>query len=292
MKQWTSKSLISLILAGSLTITQAAGPALGVAIAKGGFQIDGSPVSDNATLFGGSIVETSQASSRLQLNGGARVELSPRSRAKVFSDHLSLEKGVGELASKDYQIEAQTLRIATDAAKTVARVRIDSSKNVMVAAVNGPVRVYNEIGMLVANVKPGVPLVFQAQAAAPAASERTGCLTRSKEDPTKFVLVDQLANITVEVRGTGLAEQVGNQVKISGTAFRSATPVAGASQVIQATTVELVTRGGCTVVPAAPSTAAAKTGGMSNGAKIAIAVVAVGGAAGGVIAATGGSKSR
>ena len=288
------KSLISLILAGSLTITQAAGPALGVAIAKGGFQIDGSSVSDNATLFGGTIVETSQASSRLQLNSGARVELSPRSRAKIFNDHLLLEKGVGELATTDYQIEAETLRIATGESKTVARVRIDGSKNVMVAAVHGPVRVYNEIGMLVANVKPGVPLMFQPQAAAPTASERTGCLTRSKEDPTKFILVDQVANITVEVRGTGLAEQVGNQVKITGTAFRSATPVAGASQVIQATAVQLVSRGGCTVVAAAPATTtAAKTGGgLSNGAKVAIAVAAAGGAAGGIIAATGGSKSR
>ena len=296
MKQWTSKSLISLILAGNLTLTQAAGPALGVVIAKGSFQIDGSSVSDNATLFRGATVETSQASSRLQLNSGARVELSPRSRAKVFSDYVSLEKGVGELATQDYQIEAQSLRIATGEPKTVARVRIDGSKNVMVAAVNGPVRVYNEIGMLVANVKPGVPLVFQAQAAAPTASERTGCLARSKEDPTKFVLVDQLANVTVEVRGTGLAEQVGNQVKISGAAFRSATPVAGASQVIQVTTVEVVTRGGCTTVPVVPATAGAagtKTaGGISNGAKIAIAVVAVGGAAGGIVAATGGSKSR
>lgn len=294
MKQWTGRTLIALILSGSLTFTQAAGPALGVAIAKGGFQIDGSSVSDNATLFGGTTVETSQASSRLQLNSGARVELSPRSRAKVFSDHIRLEKGVGELASKDYQIEAQSLRIETIEPKTVARVRIDGSRNVMVAAVNGPVRVYNEIGLLVANVKPGVPLAFQPQAAAPTVSERTGCLLQSKEDGTKFILVDQVANITVELRGAGLAENVGNQVKISGTAFRSATPVAGASQVIQVTALEVVARGGCTVVPVATSTAptAGTTGGISNGAKIGIAVAVVGGAAGGVIAATGGSKSR
>jgi hypothetical protein len=107
------------------------------------------------------------------------------------------------------------------------------------------------------------------------------------------VLVDQIANVTVEVRGVGLAEQVGNQVKISGTAFRSATPVAGASQVIQVTAVELITRGGCTILPPTTATSpAAKSGGISNGAKIAIAVVAVGGAAGGIVAATGGSKSR
>ena len=172
MKRWTSRSLLSLILAGSLATGGAAGPALGVAIAKGGFQIDGSPVSNNATLFGGATIETLQASSRLQLNSGARVELSPQSRARVFSDHVTLEKGVGELATKDYQLEAQSLRIAADEPRSMARVQIESPKNVLVTAINGPVRVYNEIGLLVANVTPGIPLAFQPQAASPTSSER------------------------------------------------------------------------------------------------------------------------
>ena len=100
----------------------------------------------------------------------------------------------------------------------------------------------------------------------------------------------------MEVRGEGLAELVDNQVKITGTTFRSAVPVTGATQVIQVTTIELVAKGGCTTAAttgAQPSARAAKTGGgMSNGAKIAIAVVGAGGAAGGIVAATGGSKSR
>src|SRR3954454_13134937 len=98
VKHWTTNSLISLILVGSLGTSQAAGPALGVAIAKGGFTVDGSSVSNNATLFGGALVETAPASSRLQLNSGARIELMPRSRAQVFDDHMMLERGVGELA--------------------------------------------------------------------------------------------------------------------------------------------------------------------------------------------------
>jgi hypothetical protein len=299
VRQSTAHSLISLIVAGSLTVSQAAGPALGVAIARGGFTVDGSSVTDNATLFGGATIETERASSRLQLASGARVELAPRSRAKIFDDHVTLEKGSGELAAKDYQIEAQSLRISTDEARSLVRVSIQGSKSVLVTAVSGPVHVYNEIGLLVANVRPGMALAFQPQAGSPTASERSGCLMRSKEDSSKFILVDTVANVTVELRGEGLAEQVGNQVKITGTAFRSATPVTGAAQVIQVTGVQVVTKGGCGVAPAAaasaprtPAPAATKTG-MSNGAKIAIAVVAVGGGAGGIIAATaGGSKSR
>src|SRR5438067_980541 len=107
--------LLALIFLGNLAVNQAAGPALGVAIARGGFTIDGASVTDNATLFGGATIETERASSRLQLSSGARIELAPRSRAKVFEDHMTLEKGTGELAAKNYQIEAQTLRIATDA---------------------------------------------------------------------------------------------------------------------------------------------------------------------------------
>jgi hypothetical protein len=302
----TLVKLIALLVSGTLTLAQAAGPSLGVAIAKGGFRVDGSPVTGNATLFDGSTIETAQASSRLQFTSGARIELAPGSRAKVFGDHLSLEKGSGELASNDFQIEARTLRIETAGARSVARVKMSGEKSVLVAAAFGPVRVYNDAGFLVANVIPGMSLAFEPQAAAPAASERTGCLYRSREDSTKYILVDRVANVTVELRGQGLAEQVGNQVKIAGTSFRSAAPVAGASQVLQVNSIELVTRGGCGTAPAAPAAPAASGtaapapggpvatsgGGLSNGAKVAIVAAVAGGGAAGVIAATQGNKSR
>lgn len=283
------KSLISLILVGCLTVSQAAGPAIGFAIAKGSFVIDGASVYGNATLFGGATIETGQASSRLQFSNGARIELAPQSRAKVFGDHLTLEKGLGELAAKKYRIEARTLSIEANA---LARVSLEGSKDVLVTALNGPVRVYNEVGLLVANVRPGVAMSFQPQAAAPTSSERTGCLMRSKVDPSKFILVDQVADITVELRGEGLAEQVGNQIKVRGTAFRSEVPVAGASQVIQVDkdSIEVITKNACSTTGSKPPDV--KKGGLSNGAKIAIAVAGVGGAAGGIIAATSGSKSR
>src|SRR5713226_2283219 len=108
------KSLISLILVGSLAISQAAGPAIGFATAKGSFQIDGASVSGNATLFGGTTIETGDASSRLQFSNGTRIELAAHSRAKTFGDHLTLEKGLSEWTGKNYRIEAQSLRIETN----------------------------------------------------------------------------------------------------------------------------------------------------------------------------------
>ena len=50
------QSLIALILVGTLTISLAAGPAIGVAVASGSFQVDSSTVYGNTTLFDGSIV--------------------------------------------------------------------------------------------------------------------------------------------------------------------------------------------------------------------------------------------
>ena len=107
--------------------------------------------------------------------------------------------------------------------------------------------------------------------------------------------MDEVADITVELRGEGLAEQVGNRIKVKGSAFRSEVPVAGASQVIlvDKDSIELIAKDACAAAtPGSKPRDLAKKGGLSNGAKIAIAVVGVGGAAGGIIAATSGSKSR
>jgi hypothetical protein len=291
VKHWTARSLVSLILVGCVTLSQAAGPALGVAIAKGSFQIDGSSVSGNATLFGGATIETGEASSRLQFSNGARIELAPHSRAEVFGDHLTLERGLGELAAKNYRIEARSLRIETNDQKSLARVGVAGAKEVLVTALNGPVRVYNDAGLLVANVRPRMAMSFQPQAAPATSSERSGCLMRSKVDSSKFILADQVAGVTVEVRGEGLAEQVGNQIRITGNAFRSEVPVAGAEQVIRVNSIELIAKGACATTAGAKAPKVDK-GGLSNGAKIAIVVLGAGGAAGGVIAATQGSKSR
>ena len=63
---------------------------------------------------------------------------------------------------------------------------------------------------------------------------------------------------------------------------------------IQVTGIRAIAAGGCVITTpgGAQPGKVAKTDGISNGAKIAIAVVAVGGAAGGIVAATGRNKSR
>ena len=76
-----------------------AAPAIGIVTASGHFNVEGSRVWGNATLFDGTIVETSTASSELALRNGVKVQLAAGSRARIWQNRLVLEKGVAQLAA-------------------------------------------------------------------------------------------------------------------------------------------------------------------------------------------------
>ena len=242
IRRLSVQGLIALILVGALTISQAAGPAIGVAIANGSFQVDNSQVYGNTTLFDGATVQTGKVSSRLQLKNGANVSLGENSLATIFDQRMTLERGLGEVAaSSSYRMEARTLRISPVDTKAIARVKLEGKKQVLVSAVNGPVRVFNESGLLVANVERGMALLFTPQAAQPSAFQMSGCLLQTADG--KFLLVDP--NQTVELRGSDLAQEANNRVEVTGTAFLSAPPVPPASQVVQVSSMKRTEAGGC-----------------------------------------------
>jgi hypothetical protein len=219
-----------------------AADAIGVAVARGSFAVDDSQVYGNTTLFDGSTVKTGQASSRLKLKNGTRLELGEESQAKVFGKQATIERGVGEVeTSSDYKLQARTLRISPADAKSIARVKLEGANQVLVAAMNGRVRVVNESGLLVANVQPGSTLLFTPQAAQAPTFQMSGCLLATTDG--KFLLVDD--NQTVELRGTGLNAEMNNRVEVTGSAFRSAVPAPPAAQVVQADSVKRVEEGGC-----------------------------------------------
>ena len=294
--------LIALAFLGTATLGIAAERPIGVALSQGGFRADNSVVFGNTTVFDGTMVQTTEASSRLQLTSGARIELAVNSRAKVFKQRAALEQGVAELASSlDYRLEARTLRISPLDNKSIARVKLEGDKQVSVAAVNGRVRVSTEAGLLVANVAPGKSLLFTPQAAQAETFQVSGCLLRMKTG--QFLLVDP--NQTVELRGSGLEQEINNRVEVAGTAFRSAVPTPPATQVIQVDrlkqvavdtcleaidTIERtgvkVVRPGETVKAAGPAVKAPSHAGIYAG-----VAVAVGGGVGAAVALSGGKKS-
>jgi hypothetical protein len=238
----TIQDFTTLVLVGTLSFAATAAEAIGVAVGRGSFEVDNSQVYGNTTLFDGSTIRTAQASSRLQLKNGARLDLGADSQAKVFDKQATLERGVGEVeGSSKYPMEARTLRISPVDARSIARVKLQGEKQVLVAAMNGRVRVVNDSGLLVANVQPGATLLFTPQAGQAGTFQTSGCLLETKDG--KFLLVD--ANQTVELRGSGLAVEINNRVEVTGTAFRSAVPTSPAVQVVQADSVKRVEEGGC-----------------------------------------------
>jgi len=154
----------------------------------------------------------------------------------------------------------------------------------------------------VANVTAGTSLLFTPQAAQAGTFQMSGCLLQTREG--KFLLVD--ANQTVELRGTGLAAEMNNQVEVSGSAFRSAVPAPPAAQVVQADSVKRVEGGDCSeaiakvesagvkVLRPGQSTASVpkpKSGSSSHtGVYVGVAVAAAGGI-GAAVALGGGKKS-
>lgn len=264
MTHITNRLLLGLVLSGTLSLSFADSPAIGMIVADGSFQVNHSQVWDNATLFSGTLIETGEASSQLQLHNGARVRLASDTRARVFDSRLVLEKGTGQVDSANYRIEASSLEISPEGDRGVARVQISNSRQVVVAAYQGTVRVANRDGVLVAKLDAGHELTFEPQdAGAAALTKLSGCAVRSNG---KILLADRTTGVTVELRGAAVEQELGNEIEIAGTADLTNPAAQGASQIIYVTSVKRLAKGSCSSVKAAGAAAGGAAAGTAAGA--------------------------
>lgn len=288
--------LLYAVLSGSVF---AATPAIGIVTASGHFTLQGSQVWGNATLFEGAIIETTSATSQLALRNGVKVQLAAGSRAHVFVDRLTLDRGVGQVtAAATFEIDTAALRIQG------AGVRVGVGETVEVAALSGVTRVSGvatisgQGDLLLATIPPGQRMSFAPQAAS---VKRNGCLLYKDNH---FILQDDATQEVVELSGENLASNVGIRVEVTGAASTAKPTVSIAASVMNVSAVAPRSQGGCLVAastldartemppgaaPAATQTAA-KAGGMSTGAKAAIWIAVIGGGAGGGIAVLESSK--
>jgi len=202
------------------------------------------------------------------------------SRGKVYGDRLVLEKGEGRLeGSRQYRIEASSLRVEPESSKTAARVAYGQPGKVTVAALAGAVRVTTADGVLLAKLEPGMMRVFEPQAAAAAAPVSVaGCMSTAK---TCFLLRDETANLDFELRGRDdFGRYVGQRVAITATPLRDVKPKTAGAQVIQVTQVTPL-GGGCIIAQRPDATQSAKAAGVSGTTKAVIAGVAIAAVAGG-----------
>ena len=288
MPSYTHGITAALMLSCALTTSFAASPAIGLAISPGSIQVDHSSIRGNATLFDGNLIETSASASSLKLHGGIHMLLAAESRARVYESRLILEKGAGQLDSGHYEIEAAGLRIAPDKSGALAKVQLAGPNRVIVGAEEGTVRVSNHEGVLVARLALGREMVFEPQASG-AATKVSGILAVKDG---KFIVVDRVTNVTMELQGQNLEAQVGNLVEITGTVSAAAPTVAGASQVIDVTGIKRLVKGeraaaaGAAGAAGGAGAAGAAAGGISTGATVAIiGGVAAAGTVGGLAAA-------
>lgn len=276
-----------LLVLGFLCWLPAATDPIGMAMTSGSFQVDHSRVSGNSTLFDGSIIETQSALAELQLTGGVQMRLASDSRATVYQRKLVLDYGQAESAP-NYEVQANTLHIVATGPDGLARVQVRSQRYVLVAAVRGAVRVTNAGGVLVANVEAGKTLNLEPQDAGAGAPTRvTGCLLAKGG---KMIIVEQTANVILEMHGPGLDKELGNRVEINGVSETAPSTVAGASQVVRVVGLKRVAPGGCAAVAkkvgaavaAAGSVAAAGTAAGAAAGAAGVAVPAAAGAAAGI----------
>ena len=267
------------VAALSVTVTLAASPSVGLAVANGTFQVDKSSVYGNATLFDGSLIETAAVSSDLVLRNGARLRLGSESRARVRPDRLVLEKGQTEIsASSGYSIEALGLRVAPESLQSRFAVTYSGPAHLQVAALLGSARVSGLNGVLIAAVPAGTALDLDPQAAgASAPSTLTGELQFKNG---VFLLADEVSHVTYTLAGSGLDSYAGKRVEVTGTIDTAAPPAVGSSQVIRVLTIQEVAK------------AARRGGGFWRSPKVIVAGVAIvaAGATAGVVATSGQSK--
>lgn len=268
-----TRSFLSLLTSGCLLFLTATPPSVGVIRSAGDFQMDGSIVRGNATVFEGSIVQTAATESMIQLSDGAEIVIAPGSRVQVYREHAVLQQGAQRVNSgQKYLIEAASLRISPTDTHTVAEIAAKDSQRVSVAARQGSVDVRNSAGVLIARVRPGLALAFDTQAGGAAtAAKMSGCLVKKGN---KYLLTDSASNVTVELQGPDVAKSAGHQVEITGSMIPGATPAAGASQVIQVVTVNSV-GAAC----GGKSSAGAAAGGAAAGISTGVIVAIVGGVA-------------
>ena len=305
---------VLILFAGVVTAAGAidphAAPVIGIVTASGHFTVQGSQVWGNSTLFEGATVETASASSELALRNGVKVALASSSRARVFSGHLTIEKGVGLVtAPVAYEVNAAGLRIQTSGPG--ARVRVGLHAQVEIASLAGSTRISTPSGLVLAALPPGRGINLSMQAAQSGAVTRTGCLLFKDGH---FILQDENTQEIVELNGPDLAANTGNRVEIRGTVANTKPAVSIATLVINVSGVSPTSQGGCLSVaslldaktepgtPARPPTQGptagttktgppkASGGGMSTGAKVGIVAVIAGGGAGAAIALAGKKK--
>ena len=201
-------------------------------MSEGSILVNDARTPGNATILDGSVLQTESSASQIHFKDGAQLRVDADSRARLYSDHVDLQRGSVKIS--DYAAKANGLSVkAADGSSANVTVK---GKLIEVAALTGSVHVFNATGLNVANLLPGRALDLTPQdAGASSPSSFTGCAIKSGND---LLLTDETSNVTAQLRGGKITP--GERVQITGSLVPNATPVSPATQVISVTSVKEV----------------------------------------------------
>ena len=204
MNKVASKQFLAVTLALTMWQANAAAPSVGFAMAKGSIRIDSNAVTGNATILSGNVVESVGGSSELRLAGGS-VMMASNARVQVFENRAELQSGKIQVQGGTLLAGSGDIRVQADAgAEAIVERKISS---VTVGALKGSVRVVNRKGVLLASLKPGNALAFDADQD----NQQAGAGTNPPVDPNAQVVKTGLSTTTK----VGIAVAIGTGVAVT-----------------------------------------------------------------------------
>jgi len=231
---------VMLSLIAMLSNAAAGSVSIGTASARGNMRVDSYKIENNATLFNGSVVETDQASADLRLGKGTEITMSRNTSGTVYSDHLVLQHGRGELAATGaFHLDANGLRVTPLSSDSRGLVSVPDGKTVEVAALTGSFGIVDADGKMLGNVVPGkaLHLALQAGPAGPASPAATGTSFSgtgmvSEDSRGNFYIYSAAEGKFYQITGDNLANFVGKTVTATGSVVAGASPAGGAVEVV------------------------------------------------------------
>ena len=263
----------SLLISALFAAVCLAAPAIGIVTASGHFNVEGSQVWGNATLFDGTVVETSTASSELALRNGVKVQLAAGSRARIWQNRMVLEKGVAQLAAPA-SFEA---RVSEQAKLIRAPYRGIALQAAQGQTVHAGCMVYKDGHFLVQDQTTQDVIEILGTDLAPNVGNRVevrGAASSARAGVAPATSVMNVASVALVAQGGCLSVAAALNAKTEVPASAAAPTAATAKP-----------------EPPSPSPAPAGHTAMSTGAKIGIAAAIGGGGAGAAIALAGHKSS-
>ena len=216
------KLQVAAILLCMLSYAAAGTVSIGTVNARGDVRVDSYPIKGNATLFDGSVVETGQASADVRLKKGAEITMSTGSRGTLYSDHLVLQQGQGELvASNTFALDVSGLHVKPSQPNSRAVVSMKPGNTVEISSVKGSVGVSDSHGVMLANILPGHSFSF-AMDAGPQNGVFSGVGLVSFENGQYYLTTDSDVKYLLSCRD--MKKYVDDKVVVSGTVQTTAGP--------------------------------------------------------------------